>query len=353
MKPILNVALDLSPLSDGNRQRGMGYYLRHLLPSLKSEIESNPNFSHIRLWPYTPPDPIPPNATLVHLPYFQPFFPSLNPLPPVPFVVTVPDLIPLELPHLFPVGLKGRLNWYLQKRRLNQAQGLITISHYSKHVISRLTRYPMDRIFVTHLAAHSAYKPISDLKILSSITKKYSLPPKFVFYVGDINTNKNIPLLVQVCRRLNYPLVIAGAAALRPHVESHPWNRDLIWLQQHAPQVVKLGFVPDSDMPALYSLATLYCQPSFSEGFGLGPLEAMACACPVVYAQATSLSEVLGTAGIPFVPSSADSLTSALTSLWTSSARRSRLSKLGPTHASSYSWAQTARSTLAVYSLPL
>jgi glycosyltransferase involved in cell wall biosynthesis len=351
MKPKLNIALDISPLSDGNRQRGMGYYLRHLVPALEKEIATNPDYKHFRLLTYTPPQPVPPKAHILHLPYFQPFFPSLSPLPQLPFIVTVPDLMPLDLPHLFPVGLKGSINWYLQKKRLLKAKYIITISHFSKYSITRHTTFPADRIYTTWLSAPDTYRPVTNKNQLLAVSKRYNLPPRFVLYVGDVNTSKNIPLLVKTCQILKYPLVIAGASATKSHVETNPWNRDLLWLQAHKNQVTLTGFVPDSDMPALYSLATLYCQPSLSEGFGLTPVEAMACGCPVVYAIGSSLTEVMDYQGEFFDPLSQKSLSQALTKVWTSPATQLELSKASLKRASVFSWRQTALQTLATYRL--
>ncbi|MFA6602452.1 MAG: glycosyltransferase family 1 protein [Candidatus Shapirobacteria bacterium] len=351
MKPKINIALDISPLSDGNRQRGMGYYLRHLVPALENEINSNPDYKCFKLLTFTPPQPILSEAHILHVPYFQPFFPSLAPVPKLPFIVTVPDLIPLELPHLFPVGIKGSINWYLQKKRLLKASYIITISHFSKYSITRHTSFPKDRIYTTWLSAPDNYHPVTDTTLLNKVKKLYHLPPRFVLYVGDINTSKNIPLLVKTCQSLNYPLVIAGAAATKSQVENNPWNKDLLWLQNHKNQVTLTGFIPDSDMPALYSLATLYCQPSLSEGFGLTPVEAMACGCPVVYAIGSSLTEVMDYQGEFFDPTSQISLSHALTAVWSSPSYQKKLSQDGLTRASVFSWRQTALQTLSTYQL--
>jgi glycosyltransferase involved in cell wall biosynthesis len=327
----------------------MGYYVRHLLPALETEISSNSAYSHFRLLTFSSQKPLSQKADFLHIPYFQPFFPSIYPTPSLPFVVTVPDLIPLELPHLFPVGLKGKWNWWLQKRRLLQAKYIITISHYSKYSIVQHTGFPSDRIYSAWLGPTVQKAPIPGQKTLTAIKAKYHLPDKFVLYVGAINTNKNIPLLVTACQKLGYPLVIAGSDAVKTNVPLHPWTKDLLWLQSHLPGVQCLGFVPDVDLPYLYSLATLYCQPSLSEGFGLNVVDAMACGCPVVYALNSALIEVMDYQGQFFDANSLDSLSIALTSVWKSPVLRRKLTKAGLKRAQIFSWRQTALQTLAVY----
>ena len=197
-------------------------------------------------------------------------------------------------------------------------------------------------------------KPSNNDKVLDGIQKKYKLPSKYVLYVGDININKNIPTLVMACQKLNYPLVIVGKAATQKNVIDHPWNRDLVWLQNiKDPNVKCLGFVPNSDLKLIYNLATLYCQPSFSEGFGLPLLEAMQSGCPIVYSSQGCVAEIANFHGEMFDPYSVDDLTRALKKLWRSESLRHKYSIPALSYAKTFSWYQTALQTLAVYKLAL
>lgn len=354
------IAIDVSPLSDGNSLRGVGYYTQNLVEAIQSEIKSNPQYQDFQVDLVTQPDKLrSDNYHLVHYPYFDYFKRSL-PSTDTPFIVSLHDMIPIEFSSHFPVGLKGKINWFIQKYRLLKAKYLITISHYSKYAINQLTHYPVDQIFVTYLAADKSFKPITDQKILSKIRTKYHLPKNFVLYVGDLGWNKNIPNLVKACFKLKYPLVIVGSAATK-EVPVHPWTEDIHWLQHFQQQLlaskkdslVLTGFVPDSDLPAIFNLATIYCQPSYAEGFGLPPLQAMQSGCPIVYSQETSLPEVVDFNGEFFNPYLEGDLARALKKLWTDLSLQQKYRKLGLAHAKTFTWRQTAISTLALYRLAL
>lgn len=345
------VAIDISPTLDGNSVRGMGYYVKNLVLSLQSEVNTNPDFNNWQIDLITDHRSlIADHYDLVHYPYFDFYKLTLPPKQPTPTIVTVPDLTPRQFKTHYPVGLKGEIKWLIQKHRLRQVNYIITISNYSKHVIKDIVGYPEDRIYVTWLAANSSFKPRKPSKI---IQHKYNLPDKFVLYVGDINWNKNIPGLVKACLSLKYPLVIAGSAATQK-VVNHPWTQDILWLQQQkSPLIYLLGFIPDNDNAALYNLATIYCQPSYAEGFGLPPIEAIKSGCPVAYSQETSLPEIMNFSGEFFNPYSINSIKQALKKLWTNPALRQKYIKLGLKHAKIFNWQYTARQTLSIYRLAL
>lgn len=344
------IAIDISPTIDSNSVRGMGYYTKNLVSSLQSEIKTNPKYRswHLDLitdyrLPIT-------DYNLIHYPYFDPFKLTLPPKQNIPTIVTVADLIPRQFKSHFPVGLKGELKWLIQKHRLQKADYIITISHYSKHIIKNIINYHEDRIYAIWLAAAKSFKP---RPFSAKIRQKYHLPKSFILYVGDINWNKNIPALVRCCLELQYPLVIAGLAASQK-VSPHPWTQDILWLQQQqSPFLHFLGFVPDSDLPYLFNLATLYCQPSFAEGFGLPVIEAMQSGCPVAYSQETSLPEIMDYNGEFFDPHSPPSLKQALQKLWINPALRQKYVKAGLKRAQVFNWQYTALQTLAVYELAL
>ncbi|HPJ16994.1 MAG TPA: glycosyltransferase family 1 protein [Candidatus Woesebacteria bacterium] len=338
------IAIDVSPLSDGNSKRGVGYYTKNLVDSIQKEIKNSSEFkvdlidkSNTNLDKYD----------LIHYPFFDPFFLTLPKLT-KPFVITVHDLIPIQLKKLFPVGIKGFLKWQLQKRQLQKASGIITVSHYSKYQIHNHTNFPLEKIFTTYEAANSCFKPLSNL---NKIKSKYKLPNKFVFYVGDINLNKNIRTLVNACLDLSIPLVIAGSSAVK-QVPDHPWTKDILWLQQQASlhqSINLLGFVPDEDLPSLYNLATIYCQPSYLEGFGLTVVEAMACGCPVIYSQESSLWEVMDFNGLFFDPYSVNDLKEKILKFWNNQKLRQQYSNLGLKRSKFFNWKFTAKETLNIY----
>jgi len=349
----VKIAINVSPLTDANSQRGVGYFTQNLVPALQREIKTNPDYQNwqIILIENSKIE----NCKLIHYPFFDPFRLTLPAKKTIPTITTIYDLMPRQFKKHYPVGIKGEIKWLIQRHRVKKSDLIITSSHYSKHIIKDILHYPEDKIYVTHGAADSSFKPIKNPFKLKKVRQKYQLPTKFILYVGDINWNKNIPTLVKTCQKLKYPLVIVGSSATKKDVPIHPWTTDLHWLQSQTsnPLLTLTGFVPDQDLPLIYNLATLYCQPSFAEGFGLTPLEAMACACPVVYSQEGSIPEVMDYNGQMFNPYSQRSLQNALTKLWTNPKLRRRYIKKGLKRATHFSWSLTAKQTLAVYQVAL
>lgn len=344
------VAIDVSPLNDGNSLRGVGYYTRNLVNSLQKEIKINPDFRHYQINLITNNSESLSDFNLVHYPYFDPFKLTL-PSRTIPYIVTCHDLIPRAFKTHFPVGIKGELKWLIQKRRLQKAEYIICPSHSAKYQILDQISYPTDRIFTIYEAADSKFKQITLEKSLEKIRNKYHLPSKFVLYLGDINWNKNIPTLVKACLNLKYPLVIVGSAAVNK-VPNHPWTQDILWLQSQKSDFLHLlGFVPDEDLPSIFNLATIYCQPSFSEGFGLPLIQAMQSGTPVCYSQESCLPEIMDFNGEYFDPYSQSSLESSLIKLWTNIKLRQKYSRLGKIRAQYFSWKTTALQTLDLYRL--
>lgn len=347
------IAIDVSPLYDGNSIRGVGYYTKNLIESLQSEIKINPEYKNWQINLITNIDDL--RSTiydLIHYPFFDPFKLTLPKKTKTPTIVTVHDLIPLQFKSLYPAGIKGEIKWFIQKNKLKKVDYIITVSNYSKHIIKNIIGYPENKIFVTYLAANKNFKPYNDPKKLESIRKKYNLPKKFVLYVGDINRNKNIPLLADTCIDLDYPLVIVGSSATKK-VGYHPETKDILYIQSLSSKLILPGFIPDKDLPYLYNLATIYCQPSFAEGFGLPVVEAMQSGCPVVYSKETSLSEIMDLNGISFNPYSSDEIKKVLKKLWGNPILQKKYRELGLKRAKTFDWKYTALQTLAVYKLAL
>jgi glycosyltransferase involved in cell wall biosynthesis len=351
----IKIAIDISPTQDGNAVRGVGYYTSNLISALQKEIKNNPDYKNYQIdLIKNINDLLSTTYSLIHYPYFDPFKLTLPKKTKIPTVVTVHDLIPIQFKNHFPVGIKGNLRWLLQKKRLLKVNKILTVSHYSKNIINRITKYKLNDIFVTYLAADSNFKVSSDSKKLKEIQKKYKLPSKFVLFVGDINWNKNIPTLVKACLKLKYSLVIVGSAATKKDVPNHPWTQDLLWLQsQKSSNLIFTGFVPDEELPFIYNLATVYCQPSFAEGFGLPLIQAMQSGCPVVYSQDSCLDEIMNSNGLKFNPHSQKDLEKKLIKFWNNQNIRQKYAKLGLTHAKNFNWQNTALQTLALYNLVL
>ncbi|MDD3679369.1 MAG: glycosyltransferase family 1 protein [Candidatus Shapirobacteria bacterium] len=350
----ITVTIDISPLKNTNRFRGVGFYTKNLTESLQRIVKENKKYSNFEIKLTDKPfsNSVIQQLSLVHYPYFDIFFPTL-PKRETLTAVTVHDLTPLVFPDQHPSRIKGKINWAKQRKRLQKVEAIITDSQNSKEDIVRLVNYPPERVFVIHLGVGKSFKKIKNEKIKLKIKNKYCLPKKFVFYVGDVNWNKNVPGLVKACRKNNIPLVIAGKQAVNQNYDrNHFENQDLVWLQKESqknPDIHLLGFVQDEDLPVIYNLATLYCQPSFYEGFGMTVLEAMACGCPVVSSNTGSLPEIGEDAVLYCNPNQPKSIIQSIEAVVYDNNLACKLSERGLVQVKKFSWEKCARETLEVY----
>lgn len=321
---MIKVGFITKSLTDGNAQRGVGFYAKRLLPRLKAQgIRHNIEILEDK---YDEVD-------IVHYPYFDLFYHTLPILKKTKTVVTVHDVIPLEFPDVYKPGLKGSINLFLQGLALKNTNTIITDSYYSLKNIHKFLDIDHEKLKLVYLAADEIFKP-------KKVTKRYNLPKKFVLYVGDINYNKNIPGLIEACKLVKLPLVMVGKQAQEienmslSHLElTHLRSLDLDY-------PLRLGFVPDEELVDIYNLASVYCQPSFSEGFGLNPLEALACGTPVASSNRGSLPEVLGDNAVYFDPDDVSAMSQAIIEAQSHRGTRAQ---------GELNWDKTARETLMVY----
>lgn len=344
----MKIAIDISPLSSGHKIRGVGFYLKHL----KNALEQN--FSTISFSFFSKSEEIPQDVDIIHYPYFEPFFVTLPLAKKKPTVVTVHDLTPLVLSHLFPIGIKGRIKWEVQKRLLRSVDAIITDSENSKNDIARIVGYPKEKIHVVYLAAGEEFKRITNNQYpISNIKKKYSLPEKFALYVGDVTPNKNLPRLVKACIQANVPLVMVGKSLVaKEYDRSNPWNKDLVEVQRLVKEnksLISLGFVESEELVALYNLATVFVMPSLYEGFGLPVIEAMACGCPVIASTKGSLPEVAGEAALYVEAEDIENISDGIKKVMGDNALQKKLSKKGLEQVEKFSWKKTAEQTVKVY----
>ena len=231
----------------------------------------------------------PREADVTHYTKFHPFFVSLPFIKPSKKVVlTIHDLIPLIYPKVYKSGIRGSINFLINKFLLRKnVDRIITISETSKKDICRFLQVKPEIVDVIYLAPKEIFSK-------KTVTKKYNLPKKFALYTGDINYNKNVPNLVKASEIAKIPLVIAGKQALEIEKMdlTHPETSHLAGVSFK--NVIRLGFVSDEELNDLYNLATVYIQPSFYEGFGLLCLEAVAAGTALVVTKTQALVEILG-----------------------------------------------------------
>ncbi len=282
---------------------------------------------------------------VAHVPYFA------SPLVPTrPTVVTVHDLIPLLLPA-YRGSFLVRLYTRLVAAGARRAHLVLTDSEASKRDIVRHLRIPPRRVRVVYLAADEIFRPVED-EMGKEIRHRYGLPEDYILYLGGFDQRKNIPTLLRAFARIagtrDIRLVIAG----RLPAKDTPFTPDpRRWARELGVQgrVIFTGWVAEEDKPALYSGATLFVFPSLYEGFGLPPLEALACGTPVVASDAGSLPEIVGQGGILVDPQDVEALAEAMKGLLTDETLRAELRGKALTHAARFHWDNTAQETLAAY----
>jgi glycosyltransferase involved in cell wall biosynthesis len=338
----MKVALDVSPLKTGHQFRGIGIYTQNLKEAFEKSRISDFNFELVE------GRKIPADCDLVHYPFFDLFFLTLPLNKPKPTVVTIHDVIPLVFPQNYPPGLKGSLKFQGQKFSLKGVKAVITDSKNSQKDIFKYLNYPLEKIYVVPLAPASHFKVIKEESLLNNVRKKYNLPNNFVLYVGDVNYNKNILGLIKSFAGLKgeTSLVLIGKAFLEKNLPETKEIEKLIKSLKLEKKVFLLGFLPTQDLVAVYNLASVYCQPSFYEGFGLPVLEAMACGCPVVAAKTSSLPEICGQAAILVDPKNINDMIKGLEKAFL---EKESLREKGLVQAKKFSWGKTAQKTYEVY----
>ncbi len=338
----MKVSLPIHGLQGQSHTRGIGVYAKELLKSLQKLFPQDYYYSTTNQYVTSYPD-------LIHYPFFDPFFLTLQLDRKVPTIVTIHDLIPLKFPLHFKAGLKGKLKWLIQRSRVKHAIQIITDSECSKRDIVEILGFAPSSVTVIPLGPSNA--PIVPKRLGSQIRKDYHLPAKYLLYVGDINWNKNVEGLIKSFNHLadpSYSLVLVGKVfADKPDIEEYRSIAKAISLSPKAKQILTLGYIPNHQLGAIYVGATLYVQPSFYEGFGLPVLEAMKFGCPVATSNRGSLTEIGGDAVAYFDPDK--TMVKVIDTLLDSPKERERLRSLGLLRAKQFNWSKTAELTHAVY----
>jgi len=290
------------------------------------------------------------DVELVHIPHFSaPLHQA------VPHVVTVHDVIPLALPS-YGGTIKMRAYLRLVARTVRRVPLILTDSEHAKRDIIRYLGIPQERIRVTPLAVGAHLRPAetdTDRAAIAAMRATFGLHTPFVLYVGGFDLRKRLPQLVRGFAAAlpllpeTYDLVIPGRAHTGNPV-IYPPLEPLIRELGIADRVRLIGFVSEEDKRDLYRSASVFAFASEYEGFGLNPLEAMACGAPVICSNRSSLPEVVGDAGLLIDPEP-DAIARALVHVLTDDALRADLSRRGLRRAATFSWERTMQLTLSAY----
>jgi glycosyltransferase involved in cell wall biosynthesis len=287
------------------------------------------------------------SADLLHVPYFAPPLWAA-----MPVVATVLDIIPLLLPE-YRGGRAVRAYMRLAARAARRADHVIAISDDSRRDIIRQLGCAPARVSTIPLAAGPQYHAIDRGQATALVTERYQLREPFVYYVGGLDARKNVTTLLHAWQRLRQAggplatLAIAGRA-LGKDTRLFP-DIDALIAELGIADSIRRIDVPREDNPLLYNAATAFAYPSRYEGFGMPPLEAMACGTPAVVAAASSLPEVVGDAALLAAPDDVSAWASALWRLLSDAALRDDLRARGFARAARFSYERVARATAEVY----
>jgi len=262
-----------------------------------------------------------------------------------PFVVTVHDLSFLFFPHSFRSLRRSYLRVFA-RMSVRRARRVIAVSESTKRDLVEIYDISPAKIDVVYNGVDARFQPLPADQA-AAFRQQQGLPDRFILFVGTLEPRKNIVSLIDAYARLpkeRPPLVLVGGKG---------WFYDEIFGRVEAlgltGEVRFAGFVPAEDLPLWYNAADLFVYPSLYEGFGLPPLEAMACGTAVITSTASSLPEVVGQAGQLVDPTDTEALAAAMAQVLGSRELQQEMETAGLAQAAGFSWEETARKTVDSY----
>lgn len=334
------VASELTPFSTNTdlfiiRKYSKNDPRRHVLSFLKKAF----SIDYVK-WSMTSLD-----ADLIHFPFTFMYPMGLK----RPSVLTFHDMQHEFFPEFFsPRKLKRRDREY--RVSVAAANRIIAISEFTKQCLVERYGESPQKIDVVYLGIDAEYQPVKEQRTLHEVKAKYGLDRPFLYYPAATWPHKNHKRLLAAIRIImdrygfDGDLVLTGVPK-----QSHDDVGNEIDRLRLTEQVKLLGYIPYEELPTLYSLARLLVFPSLFEGFGIPLVEAMACGCPVLCSNSSSMPEVVGNAGGLFDPASEEDMAERIWSVWNDDALILEMSTKGVERAKHFTWETTARNTLEVY----
>ncbi|WP_027632652.1 glycosyltransferase family 4 protein [Clostridium hydrogeniformans] len=260
------------------------------------------------------------------------------------YVITIHDLIPYTMPET--VG-RGYLSKFLREMPhiIEKSHGILTVSEWSKNDILKFFPIDENKIHVTPLAANNNYRPLDKVMCKEYLKNNLGIDKEFVLYVGGFSKRKNVKSLVDILDRANvkkdYLLVLPGSIKdegqkLLDYVKSKGLERNVIFP----------GYCSEETLAILYNSCSLFVYPSFYEGFGLPPLEAMCCGAPLLCSNLTSIPEVVGDNGVLFDPYDNDMFLKEFEDILNDCDKNIYFKNKSLERAKNFSWRKTAEKTL-------
>ena len=266
-----------------------------------------------------------------------------------PLIVTVHDAISLHAEHSR--GRAALLYANLMRAATKKASRLITVSQFARREVAEEFGYPIERIAVTYEAPDPRLSRVDDAATLLSVRQRYDLPERFLLYLGGTERRKNIETIVRAWSSAapkDHQLVIVGRYPSAPDA-LFPDIPRLVSSMKLKDTIKLIPFIESDDLSALYTLASAFLFPSRYEGFGLPPLEAMACGTPVLAADSSSLPEVLGDGANLLNPDDEAGWSQAMIRVVQDTAWAQELSARGYRRSSTFKWSRTALETVRLY----
>lgn len=265
-------------------------------------------------------------------------------------VVTIHDLALRIFPHLRRRWIGDRIGYFKSARDARAADLVIADSESASRDIGRYIGIPPGKIRVVPLAAGPEFRPVEDPERRADILRRIGMTlPRYILFSGTLEPRKNVPVLLRAYLGLRREIRDAGLVlAGMPGWRSGDVTEFI--RENGLSDVVRMtGYVTPEDLAALYSGASAYVLPSLYEGFGLPPLEAMACGCPVIVSTGGSLPEVVGDAAVTLPPEDVEGYRREIARVLSEPVLAEEMRRKGFLRAASYSWKRTAEDTLAAY----
>ena len=267
----------------------------------------------------------------------------------VPSIITVHDLAFLRWPHFL---TKDHATYYSQiDRGVRHAQHIIVPSYSTKNDVIGQLGVPESKISVIYEAAASLYRPLPIPETRAAVAKRFGIPTNYIFFISTIEPRKNIGGLLQAFHHLRTKYSLTDTALVLAGKQG--------WLYEQVYETVEklglqdstffVGRVSDEELHKLYVGARCHVHPAFYEGFGLPPLEAMACGTPTVVSNTSSLPEVVGDAALMFDPNDWEEMAVAIRRLLIDEDLHGEMREKGLRRAATFSWSRAAAETLHVY----
>ncbi len=277
----------------------------------------------------------------------------------IPLVITLHDIIYLESSYL--KILRGSGSWYqkfgnlyrklLVPRIVKMCKKIITVSHFERQRIGLFFGMGLDsRLVAVYNGVSEHFKPVFDLAELKSVRKKYHLPDRYIFFLGNTDPKKNtkgtLKAFSDFLKQTESDLKMVMLDYDRQELEK---LLDEIGDNGLINKIILTGYVVNTDLPAIYHQSELFLYPSLRESFGIPMLEAMACGAPVITSNTSSMPEVAGDAAAIINPFKPEEITAAMIRVLSDKKIRDSMIELGYIQAAKFSWKAMAENVLAIY----